>query len=400
MTNLDPIFQLISAILKENNRRFISRDVFVRFLQADLRLLTISRVEIEDCINSLCSNGLITIISEASPFQFAVTTPELLPSVIKKGPLTVRDVLDKGTFDELTNVFRSIEEGDRIYFSAHAGTTVIDYFGKELENCLLKPNVKLCLMMLGSLSDPLLKEIKSDKFDKLVENAKQSWYNIQRLAGPGKVEIRQSQGLAGINRCIIVTDKTGNIKYCAFFSWHLGKRGADDGVYISSYSSDLSTSKLFLDDFLKKWSLATSYNCRVFICHSAKDKRFCRTLVGRLKDDGFPVWFDEMDILPGEDFIDKMEYGIRVSDYIAVVLSQNFLKGSWAQKEYKTALEKEVKSKRIRVIPVYKSNIPLESFPEFLKTKNYADFRQNFQSGYKQLVLSLKNLPLKQFMSL
>lgn len=386
--------RLIGHILNAHKRVFATKELFIRHVQFEPDLSILSRVEIEGQINSLEESGIISIISDPEPFILEVTLQSAHQEKKTSSLFITDNVLSPRTINELREVFRDIQAGDQIYFSTYGGTTFLDEFTKEFENSLLQPDTCLHVMMLGSLSDPILKETDPAKFEKAIANAHQAWFSLQHMAGKGKVKIRQCHGLAGINRCLIVVDASKRIKYCGYMVWRLGLRGVD-GAYLSSFLPDLNISQLILYDFLTKWETATTRNGRIFLCHSSKDKLFTRKLFEKLENDGIPTWFDERDILAGEDFIQQMEQGIRQSDYVGVVLSSNFLQGLWAQREYRAALEKEVTLNRVHVIPLYKETIENVEYPSFLKTKSYADFRQDFDEGYKRLVRSLQALPLR-----
>jgi hypothetical protein len=130
---------------------------------------------------------------------------------------------------------------------------------------------------------------------------------------------------------------------------------------------------------------------KVFLNHSSKDKRFARKLSEALKAKGVDVWFDEKDIVAGQDFMKEIEEGISSSDFIITVLTPNFIKGPWANKEMKIAIEKEVSKGRIIIIPIIRKDCEI---PSFLKMKTRVDFRgQKFVSGLKTLLLAINKLP-------
>ena len=124
----------------------------------------------------------------------------------------------------------------------------------------------------------------------------------------------------------------------------------------------------------------------VFICHSSKDKRFVRKLVAELRQNSVEVWYDEDQILVGHDFIVSMESGIASSDFVAVVLTPNFVQGPWAQEEYRSALTKQIGEKRVVILPALKRDCDV---PELIQSKAYADFRRDFQRGFRQLVRAI-----------
>jgi hypothetical protein len=59
---------------------------------------------------------------------------------------------------------------------------------------------------------------------------------------------------------------------------------------------------------------------RVFISHSHKDKPFAAVLHKALRDAGVEVWIDEMEILPGDNIVKKIDQGLSSSDAIIVLL--------------------------------------------------------------------------------
>ncbi len=128
----------------------------------------------------------------------------------------------------------------------------------------------------------------------------------------------------------------------------------------------------------------------VFLCHSSKDKLFVRRLAKELLEKGLDVWLDEKRILVGQSFIDRMQDGIKEADFIAVVLTPNFLKGPWANQELQVALSHEVLTGRVKVLPVLRRDCEI---PGFLSIKTYVDFRGNkFKKGIEVLVQSIFDL--------
>lgn len=73
----------------------------------------------------------------------------------------------------------------------------------------------------------------------------------------------------------------------------------------------------------------------VFISHSSLDKQFVRTLVDELsKDSSVNVWFDEKELLAGDDIQQTITNALRYeSDFLLLVISENSTKSSWVQFE-------------------------------------------------------------------
>ena len=79
---------------------------------------------------------------------------------------------------------------------------------------------------------------------------------------------------------------------------------------------------------------------RIFLCHSSGDKPMVRELYGKLLVDGFAPWLDEENLLPGEDWREKIPEVVRRSDIVIVCLSgASVTKRGYVQKEIKYALD-------------------------------------------------------------
>ena len=132
---------------------------------------------------------------------------------------------------------------------------------------------------------------------------------------------------------------------------------------------------------------------KIFLCHSSKDKLFVKRLAEGLTANGIDVWVDYRDILPGQEFLKRIEEGIAGCDFILVILTPNFILGPWANRELQMAIEREVHDGRVTVIPLLKKECDI---PKILRIKSYADFRKvRFDKGLISLLLSISRLPLR-----
>ena len=93
----------------------------------------------------------------------------------------------------------------------------------------------------------------------------------------------------------------------------------------------------------------------VFLSHAKEDVDTVSNLSEKLLQDGVITWFDEKDLLPGDDWKLEIEKGIDRSDYILVFLSRKSVsKEGYFQKELRTVLEcRELKPEGARyIIPI------------------------------------------------
>lgn len=110
----------------------------------------------------------------------------------------------------------------------------------------------------------------------------------------------------------------------------------------------------------------------IFLSHTGIDKPFVRRLREDLLAHGVPrVWLDEAEIDIGDSLIAKIDEGMKVSRYIAVVLSKKSINAPWVKKELDVAMNREITSGEVVVLPLLYEPCDL---PEFLKGKMYADF--------------------------
>jgi hypothetical protein len=126
---------------------------------------------------------------------------------------------------------------------------------------------------------------------------------------------------------------------------------------------------------------------KTFLCHSSSDKPSVRALRRRLLDDKIQPWFDEEDILPGQDWDLAIRKAIRASDVVLVCLSRaSVSKIGYLQKEIKHVLDvaDEQPEGAIFLIPVRLE--PCE-VPERLRRWQWVDLFE--EGGYPRLLRAL-----------
>ncbi len=140
----------------------------------------------------------------------------------------------------------------------------------------------------------------------------------------------------------------------------------------------------------------------IFISHSSNDKFFVRKLAENLRAQGVRVWIDEAEIKVGDSLTVKIGKAIQETDFFGVVLSHNSVNSEWVQKELQVALQKEMKEKRIIVLPILMEQVEI---PAFLKDKLYADFSsaEKFEDSFKKILdtigVPIKTVKSKEFVS-
>lgn len=127
---------------------------------------------------------------------------------------------------------------------------------------------------------------------------------------------------------------------------------------------------------------------KIFLSHTSKDKPFVRKLAADLRTYGHTVWIDEAEINIGDSLIGKIRNGLDMVDYVAAVISKDSIKSEWVNKELEIASNREIKEKRVVVLPIMIEHVDL---PGFLEGKLYGDF-SNEENYDEKLQLLLRSL--------
>ena len=128
----------------------------------------------------------------------------------------------------------------------------------------------------------------------------------------------------------------------------------------------------------------------IFLSHTSEDKPFVRELRKSLLDAGVEnVWLDEAEIKLGDSLLSKIEEGIQKTKYFGIVLSPRSIGSQWVKRELETAINMEIGSNAVKVLPLIFEKCEL---PGFLLGKLYADFStaKVFKESLKKLLERLK----------
>ena len=128
---------------------------------------------------------------------------------------------------------------------------------------------------------------------------------------------------------------------------------------------------------------------RVFLCHASDDKATVKGLYLRLREDNFDPWLDNEDLLPGQNWRQKIPSVVRNSDAVIVCLSQRSInKEGYVQREIKIALDAadEKPEGTIFLIPVRLEECAV---PERLSTWHWVNLFET--GGYAKLKKTLRS---------
>jgi hypothetical protein len=124
-----------------------------------------------------------------------------------------------------------------------------------------------------------------------------------------------------------------------------------------------------------------------FLCHSSADKGWVRMVHDDLKHLGVNCWLDENKIKVGDSIVGKISEGLETSKTLVLFLSKKSIASLWTAKEWQSFLSRQLSQKTIKILPVLLEDCDV---PTILADIKYADFREGYHEGFKQIYEALK----------
>lgn len=125
---------------------------------------------------------------------------------------------------------------------------------------------------------------------------------------------------------------------------------------------------------------------RVFLSHCSLDKEIVRRIADDLAHLGHRPWLDEWEIKVGECIITRVEQGLEDADYVVLILSPNAVASGWVDREWKQKYWQEIAKNTVMLLPALVKECDI---PPLLRSRKYADFRQNYALGLVQLTSAI-----------
>jgi len=127
----------------------------------------------------------------------------------------------------------------------------------------------------------------------------------------------------------------------------------------------------------------------IFISYSHQDKNFADKLAANLVKHKAHVWIDSWELNVGDSIIDKVQTALQDSSALIVIISKASMESEWCKKELTAGFLRELEEKRVVVLPLLLEDCQL---PIFLRGKMYADFRSDFDKGFKKTLEAIANV--------
>ncbi len=201
------------------------------------------------------------------------------------------------------------------------------------------------------------------------------WYNLSKtggsFVGSKHYEVPSNdEDRAALFYQFIIALNEEKLSFDTFAVWVYGHSNFDDNVI--TFNQDI-TKKLirYLNFRLEETKKNTKVQSDeeglewdLFICHASEDKdSIVRELATKLDENGFKVWYDEFTLKLGDSLRQKIDYGLAHSRYGIVVLSVDFFKKEWPQKELDGLVAREGKKTKV-ILPIW-HGVTIEDVKKF-----------------------------------
>ena len=131
---------------------------------------------------------------------------------------------------------------------------------------------------------------------------------------------------------------------------------------------------------------------KVFISHAYTDDPFVRKVVAGLEEVGLEVWDATREILPGDNWADKVARALKESEAMVVLLTPDALRSNWVSWEIQYALgEQSYRNRLISVIVGDSEELPKENVPWILRRLQMIDMSEydEEEEGINQIAQTL-----------
>ena len=133
---------------------------------------------------------------------------------------------------------------------------------------------------------------------------------------------------------------------------------------------------------------------KVFISYSPKDEALATKLVASLEDAGLDAWYKKREIMPGDNWAEKIAQGLKESSAMVVLVTADALESEAVQSNISYALSEKAFNKRL--IPVLvgdAEDFPADRIPWIFKRLQTIKLPRDGKNEdqFKQLVQVLKD---------
>jgi hypothetical protein len=133
---------------------------------------------------------------------------------------------------------------------------------------------------------------------------------------------------------------------------------------------------------------------KVFVSYSCKDEELASKLVASLEDAGLDAWFKKREILPGDNWAEKISQGLKESNAMVVLLTADALESDAVQNSISYALGEKAFSNRLVPVLVGDSpDFPRDRIPWIFKRLKTITLNKDSQESeqFKKIAQAIKD---------
>ena len=123
----------------------------------------------------------------------------------------------------------------------------------------------------------------------------------------------------------------------------------------------------------------------IFLSHRGADAPATERLAKELRDRGHDVWIDTWEIKVGDSIIERINDGLSGTSFLVLCLSDAG-PGSWMDREWMSALARQLAGADVRVLP---ARLTGGTLPPILRDVKYADLVADWQLGVNEICNAL-----------
>lgn len=122
----------------------------------------------------------------------------------------------------------------------------------------------------------------------------------------------------------------------------------------------------------------------IFVSYTRADSIVAEQIVEALDNIGLQPWIDTREIKPGDSFLEKMNEGLGIAEYVLLLVSKHSLNSEWVQREWLSTLA----DRATILIPVLLDD---SEIPPLLRDIVHIDLRGDLVAGVAKIVKFFQN---------
>lgn len=133
---------------------------------------------------------------------------------------------------------------------------------------------------------------------------------------------------------------------------------------------------------------------KVFISYSSKDEALATKLVESLEHAGLDAWYNKREVMPGDNWAEKIASGLKESNAMVVLVTPDALESDAVQSSISYALSEKAFSKRlIPVIVGDPADFPKDGIPWIFKKLHTVNLSKDGENEvqFQQIAQALKD---------